>query len=112
MQAWRTIAQQRFAEPGHHFQTKVEKRSLVVPQLFKAQAHPSWQIGAAAAAEAMRMGETGDRHNPGHHGDRNIRLAAALHKVEVRIGVIEELRKRAVRPRLYLPAKMIEVRSR
>ncbi len=112
MQARRAIAQQRFAEPGHHFQTKVEKRSLVVPQLFKAQAHPSRQIGAAAVAEALRIGETGDRHDPGHHGDRDTRLAAALHKVEIRIGVVEELRQRAVRARLYLAAEMIEVRAR
>ena len=112
MQSRRAIAQQRFAEPGHHAQTKVEQRSLVVLQLFKPQPHPARQIGAAAGAEAHRIGETGDRHDPRHNGNRDTRLAAALHEVEIGIGVIEELRQRAVRARLHLAAKIFEVRSR
>ena len=60
-------------------------------------------------AEAQRVGVAGNRHDAGHDGNLDTRLLAALHEIEVGVGVVEELRQRAVGARLHLAAEVFEI---
>jgi hypothetical protein len=62
-------------------------------------------------AEAHRIGVAGDGHDARHDWNRDAGLLAALHEVEVGVGVVEELGQRAVRAGLHLAAEVLEVRA-
>src|SRR5438132_10131162 len=74
----------------------------VVAEALELQAHPARQLRPAGIGKARELREIVDRHDARDDRDVDAHRLDLLHEIEIRVGIVEVLRDRGVRPRIDL----------
>jgi hypothetical protein len=70
---------------------------------------PTRDLGTATSRELSDLLVVPDRHDAGYDGDVHAQALDLIHKVEVGVGVVEELGHRRIGTRRHLVAEVREV---